>query len=70
MMSWSEPGELFDRDIDFAAPVRWRYRHLSVDEFQDVNPTQFRLIQALRGDRNDLCAVGDPDQAIFGWERS
>lgn len=60
-------GDLLERDIDFAERVRWRYRHLSVDEFQDVNPTQFRLIQALRGDRSDLCAVGDPDQAIFGW---
>ena len=47
--------------------MHWRYRHLSVDEFQDVNPAQFRLIRALLGDRNDLCAVGDPNQAIYGW---
>jgi len=60
-------GDLFERDASFAERVRWRYRHLSVDEFQDVNPAQFRLIQALRGDRIDICAVGDPDQAIYGW---
>ncbi len=60
-------GDLFERDISFAERVRWRYQHLSVDEFQDVNPTQFRLIQALRGDRNDICVVGDPNQAIYGW---
>ncbi len=54
-------------DQDFAQASLWRYRHLSVDEFQDVNPSQFRLIRALSGDRNDLCAVGDPNQAIYGW---
>ena len=40
---------------------------MAVDEFQDVNPAQFRLIEALLGTRVDLCAVGDPNQAIYGW---
>ena len=60
-------GDLLMGDADFAERMHWRYRHLSVDEFQDVNPAQFRLIDALLGDRNDLCAVGDPNQAIYGW---
>ena len=60
-------GDLLSEDADFAERMHWRYRHLSVDEFQDVNPAQFRLIDALLGDRNDLCAVGDPNQAIYGW---
>ena len=47
--------------------MHWRYRHLSVDEFQDVNPAQFRLIRALLGQRGDLCVVGDPNQAVYGW---
>jgi superfamily I DNA/RNA helicase len=47
--------------------VHWRYRHLSVDEFQDINPAQYRLIEALMGDRADLLVVGDPNQAIYGW---
>ena len=50
-----------------ADAARWRYRHVAVDEFQDVNPAQFRLVEALLGDRADLCAVGDPNQAIYGW---
>jgi DNA helicase-2/ATP-dependent DNA helicase PcrA len=54
-------------DRAFAEGAFWRYRHLSVDEFQDVNPAQFRLIRALAGERNDLCVVGDPNQAIYGW---
>ena len=51
----------------FAAAQRWRHRHLFVDEFQDVNPLQLRLLDAWRGDGYDLCVVGDPQQAIYGW---
>ena len=60
-------ADLFIDDAGFADRMHWRYRHLSVDEFQDVNPAQFRLIRALLGSRHDLCAVGDPNQAIYGW---
>ncbi len=60
-------GDLLLDDADFAERMHWRYRHLSVDEFQDVNPAQFRLVDALMGERRDLCAVGDPNQAIYGW---
>ena len=54
-------------DAAFAGQVRWRYRHVAVDEFQDVNPAQYRLLEALLGPRGDLCAVGDPNQSIYGW---
>ena len=54
-------------DEDYAAARRWRFRHLFVDEFQDVNPLQFELLQAWLGDRVDLCVVGDPNQAIYSW---
>ena len=54
-------------DGDFAASQRWRYRHLFVDEFQDVNPVQARLLAGWRGDSDDLCVVGDPNQAIYSW---
>ncbi|MGH9027168.1 MAG: ATP-dependent helicase [Acidimicrobiia bacterium] len=56
-----------ETDAEFAAAQRWRYRHLLVDEFQDVNPAQFRLLWAWLGDRTDLCVVGDPDQSIYGF---
>src|SRR3954469_14083076 len=56
-----------EEDADFAAAQRWRFRHLFVDEFQDVNPVQFRLLMAWLGDRLDLCVVGDPNQAIYAW---
>ncbi|MBL8776138.1 MAG: ATP-dependent DNA helicase UvrD2 [Acidimicrobiales bacterium] len=54
-------------DAQFAATQRWRFRHLFVDEFQDVNPLQFALLRAWLGDRTDLCVVGDPRQAIYAW---
>ncbi len=55
------------RDPDFAATQRWRFQHLFVDEFQDVNPLQQALLDAWRGDHLDLCVVGDPNQAIYAW---
>lgn len=54
-------------DPAFAAAQRWRFRHLFVDELQDVNPLQLRLLEAWRGDRYDVTAVGDPQQSIYGW---
>ena len=53
-----------------ADALRWRFRHLFVDEFQDVNPAQWRLLSAWHADRRDLCVVGDPRQAIYAWNGS
>jgi DNA helicase II / ATP-dependent DNA helicase PcrA len=60
-------GDALLADPDFAARQRWRFRHVFVDEYQDVNPAQARLLEAWRGDRLDLFVVGDPNQAIYGW---
>lgn len=56
-----------EADDDYAGVIRWRHRHVFVDEFQDVNPLQFRLLKAWTGPSPDLCVVGDPNQAIYGW---
>ena len=56
-----------ENDAEFAAAQRWRFRHFFVDEFQDVNPAQFRLLQGWLGPRLDVCVVGDPNQAIYSW---
>jgi DNA helicase-2/ATP-dependent DNA helicase PcrA len=45
-------------------------RHLIVDEFQDINPAQARLIERLAADPVALCVVGDDDQAIYQWRGS
>jgi len=54
----------------WAAGVRWRFRHLFVDESQDLNPLQHALLESIRGASADLCLVGDPRQAIFGFNGS
>ena len=60
-------AERLEDDAATAEAWRWGRRHFFVDELQDLNPGQLRLLRAWLGDRSDLCAVGDPDQAIFGW---
>lgn len=52
---------------DFAQATRFRYRHLFVDEAQDMNPLQYAFFEAIRGGRSDVFVVGDPMQAIYGW---
>jgi len=47
--------------------LRGRFRHVFVDEYQDTDPSQVRLLRALAGDGRDLAVVGDPDQSIYGF---
>ena len=56
-----------EADPAFAGAQRWKWRHLFVDEFQDLNPLQHRLLLAWLGASDDLFVVGDPNQAIYGW---
>ncbi len=62
--------EAMRTDNAYAQAVRWRYRHLFVDEAQDMNPLQYELFDAIRGQRSDIFVVGDPMQAIYGWNGS
>jgi DNA helicase-2/ATP-dependent DNA helicase PcrA len=60
--------DLIDGDDSVAAQVRAAACHFVVDEFQDTDRLQARLLQAWLGDRDDLCVVGDPRQAIYGFK--
>jgi DNA helicase-2/ATP-dependent DNA helicase PcrA len=60
-------ADLLEHHAATTAVARWRIRHLFVDEFQDVNPAQWRLLTAWLQDRSDLFVVGDPRQAVYGW---
>ncbi len=53
-----------------AAAYRARFSHLLVDEFQDTNRLQLRLIEALRGPRSQLIVVGDELQSIYGFRHA
>ncbi|HEX5595001.1 MAG TPA: ATP-dependent helicase, partial [Micromonosporaceae bacterium] len=52
---------------DVAEQIRAQYRHFVVDEYQDVNPLQQRLLDAWLGDRDDLTVVGDASQTIYSF---
>ena len=52
---------------DIADEVRAGYRWFTVDEFQDVNPLQRRLLDLWLGERDDICVVGDSSQTIYSF---
>ena len=59
--------DLLEADKQVLEAVRARFVHLLVDEFQDVNAVQYRLVQLLAGSGHNLFVIGDPDQAIYGF---
>ena len=50
-----------------AAGLRARWPRISVDEYQDIDPAQYELLRLISGDGAGLTAIGDPDQAIYGF---
>jgi DNA helicase-2/ATP-dependent DNA helicase PcrA len=58
---------LFDEEPELAGRLRGRVEHLLVDEFQDTNQAQLRLVAELAAPAGDLTAVGDEDQGIYRW---
>ena len=58
---------LLAREPRIAAGMAARWPFVSVDEYQDIDPVQYELLRALAGDGAGLTAIGDPDQAIYGF---
>lgn len=52
---------------DIARTYQDRFKYIIVDEYQDINPAQYRLLRLLAGPGCNVCAVGDPDQAIYAF---
>ncbi len=61
------PVELLENDADCALAWRERIGYLLVDECQDTNDTQYRMLKALAGDKGNFTCVGDDDQSIYAW---
>lgn len=61
------PVQLFDEQPDVLQRWQSRIRYLLVDEYQDTNGCQYRLVRQLVGSRSGLTAVGDDDQSIYAW---
>ena len=61
------PLAVLEGDDEARAGWRERLRYLLVDEYQDTNSAQYRLVKALAGERGQFTAVGDDDQSIYAW---
>ncbi len=58
---------LFETHPEILDHYRERFQWILVDEYQDTNPIQYRLVRLLAGERMNLCVVGDDDQSIYRW---
>jgi DNA helicase-2/ATP-dependent DNA helicase PcrA len=64
---------LLETDPDARRTYHSKFKHIFVDEYQDLNQGQYRIIQALAPPQqsgNDICVIGDPDQSIYGFRGS
>ena len=61
------PVRLLSQDPELRRILQARYPVLAVDEFQDINRAQYQLFHLLAITARDVCVIGDPDQAIYGF---
>ena len=59
--------QLLEGDAEARSHFQSMWTEILVDEYQDINPSQYRMVKALLGDRKSLFVVGDDDQAIYGF---
>ena len=59
--------ELFARFPEVQNHYRKRWRYILIDEYQDTNAVQYRLVHQLAKEHENLCVVGDPNQSIYAW---
>jgi ATP-dependent DNA helicase UvrD/PcrA len=62
-----KPIELFDKFPKIRDKYAGKFQYVLVDEYQDTNKAQYLFIKELVKDHQNLCVVGDEDQAIYGW---
>jgi DNA helicase-2/ATP-dependent DNA helicase PcrA len=58
---------LFETAPEVLARYRALWTHVLVDEYQDTNRAQYRIVQLLTQEHRNLCVVGDPDQSVYRW---
>ena len=61
------PYKILDENEDLCKETSKRYQYVMVDEYQDTNDLQYRLIRKICSTHENICVVGDDDQSIYGW---
>ena len=61
------PYKILKNNEKLAEETSKKYQYIMVDEYQDTNELQYRLLRLLSSSHNNLCVVGDDDQSIYGW---
>lgn len=59
--------KILEQNHDLAQEISSRYRYIMVDEYQDTNDLQYKILKKLCLTHQNLCVVGDDDQSIYGW---
>jgi len=59
--------KLLDENPELAKATSDKYQYIMIDEYQDTNELQLKLIQKLCTTHSNICVVGDDDQSIYGW---
>lgn len=59
--------KILEQNKEICEQTSQRYQYIMVDEYQDTNELQYKLLKKLCSTHNNLCVVGDDDQSIYGW---
>src|SRR5699024_3198407 len=62
-----QTSELFDQNPDVLEKYQEKFQYIHVDEYQDTNEAQYKLVKQLGAKYRNVCVVGDADQSIYGW---
>jgi len=59
--------KILDENEELCRQTSQRYKYIMIDEYQDTNELQYKLVKKLCSTHNNICVVGDDDQSIYGW---
>ena len=58
---------LLEKEPEIRSAYQRRFQYIHVDEYQDTNEMEYRMVKLLAGDKKNICVVGDTDQNIYSW---
>lgn len=61
------PYKILEQNKELCEEISQKYQYIMVDEYQDTNELQYKLLKKICSTHNNICVVGDDDQSIYGW---